>query len=312
MLLSALDPALLFYKPEDWSARESHCRYRFDALVLHRRICSEYRLRVAISNQMVALVWQHFPYGVDKRCPEARDLRIVIDQILQMVHCVDTPRSPLRIVLKPVGVVGQYLRLNEVKDAWNAILAGLGTRQTADEFRPQIATWGSEQLTKDTPYLMLEISDRVHDEVTSRKLPLVWDEDSWFAQLETLELWDIDNLSQCVEIHFRANPSFAQLPGVRAEPMPFGLSPAFKRELAGYCAADKDLQRAFIEALAKLVHRILDPGLGDEVIQSRRRGGERRFRITCAGHPPFRAHYRIADGVILLNRFGPHKIDGID
>jgi len=313
MLLSALDPALLFYRFEDWLSRQVHCRNRFDAMALHKRICSKFDLKTAISDQMTALVFEHFPYEAEKRqIPEARDLRLVIDRLLQMSHPV-MQRSSCKAVLKPEGVVAQHIRLEEIVNAWNEILGWLCTQGMTGEFCPQIATWDNVELHRHAARVILAIAeDEVQGEMSSFELPLVWDEDSWFAQLATLDLWDISNLDRSVEVHFKACPFYRQLSGVKEKPTPFRLSPAFEKELAKHCATDKALQRAFIEALTKLVHRIPDPSLGDEVIQSRRRGGERRFRITCAGHPPLRGHYHFAGGTIILDRFGPHRIDGID
>lgn len=313
MLHPALDPALLFYRFEDWLSRQEHCRARFDALVLHKRTCSEYRLEFAMSDSLRSLVFQHFPYEVEKRpVPEARDLRVVITRILEMASTV-APQQMWQVTLKPKGVTGQHIWLEEVKAAWTQLLGWLCAHRMTDGSSSLIATWDNEELHKHGPQMLLEIiKDRDQGKTEHFELPLIWDEDSWFAKLATLDLWDIGNLHRSVEVHFKACPSYRQLSGVREKPMPFELSKTFKRELAEYCATDVDLQRAFIDALTKLAYRLPDPSLGDEVIQSRRRRGERRFRISCPKHPPFRAHYRIVDKVIVLESFGPHRLDGID
>ena len=309
-LLSALDPSLLIYKFSDWQQRRDHCFARFESLNFHMGMIHKYFQKIGMSQDFMAAVIESFPWCENYGSfAELRDLRLIILQDLQKAEfCDDSLNSHGRI--EPRGIVCQHVECQVTMEYWISMLCCFLSRR---EYPLQIATWNNASLHGHSGPILL-YCDGIPEpgQSHSYSLPLVWDEETWFAELEKLDLWDIDNLHLCIEVHFRANPSYNHMSGVLAKPTPFKLSATFKRELAKHSATDKALQRAFIEALTRLVHRIPDPSLGVEVIQSRRRANERRFRITCSGHPPLRVHYHVVDGTIILDRFGPHRIDGID
>ena len=72
MLLSAIDPALLIYQQEHWQTRQPHFFSRIKALTLHRRMIKEYNQQIGISNEIVALVLECFPWETrslsEKQC----------------------------------------------------------------------------------------------------------------------------------------------------------------------------------------------------------------------------------------------------
>ncbi|MBN1593120.1 MAG: hypothetical protein JW941_07750 [Candidatus Coatesbacteria bacterium] len=231
-------------------------------------------------------------------------------QLLQSIQSIEIPQSlSKRAVLRPDDVIGQHIEIDEVISAWDDLLACLEMHFIEDDMRIQIATWKSEESPKDASHVSLKLIDDQSGESLDFEVPLVWDENSWFVQLERLGLWDIDDLRGIARVHFRSNPSFAQLPGVLDEPMKLAMLPAFRRALDRSSTGDRRLQRGFIDALTKLLYRVPDPELGDETIRSRQ--GERRFRISYPGRT-VRAHYIIKQGEITLTSFSAeHRADRI-
>ena len=127
------------------------------------------------------------------------------------------------------------------------------------------------------------------------RIPLVWDEVSWDASLESQNFWP--DLEKCVEIYFRSNPGMQSYRQAREHPVPFTCTDAFWKSVQDYC--DPTMRRLLIKAIAKKVYGILDSKLNDEPI-----GDLRRFRVTLF----WRVHYRQCGDNIVLEEFGPHDI----
>ena len=89
MLISALDPSLLIYQEEHWRNREAHCFDRVRALTLHRRIIRNHSQGIAMSNRLVSIVYQSFPWADNfKQFSELRDLRQFILDDLTRAHYI--------------------------------------------------------------------------------------------------------------------------------------------------------------------------------------------------------------------------------
>ena len=297
MLLSALDPALLFYKPEDWQARKAHCFDRFRALALHFRVTREYGQEIAMSGNLEALVYQFFPWNADFRnISELRDLRVLVLSDIQRVKRIEIKMAG-DVELRPAGIACKYIEDPGVIAAWEELLCGCIDEISAG-FGPQIATWDTPAV-RQCDSMSLTICSSGKETDVQYDLPLVWNDDSWAAQLVKQDWWP--DLQRCVELEFRTNPGIGSHPGARKQPIPFECSERFHRSLQRFCQ-DDGLRRSLIESLTKRVYGVFE-GLGDEQIER----NKRRFRVTYF----WRIHYRIEDDHIVLLAFGPHDMDGI-
>lgn len=298
MLLSAIDPALLFYKPEDWQSRKSHCFDRFVALVLHFRVTREYGQEIAVSRDLEGLIYKFFPWNADFRnIGELRDLRTFILNDMQRVEHIDT-REARDVGIRPAGILCKYVEAQEIIDAWGKLLCGCVYRTDAGT-RLQIGTWETPTVQRCNSVNLMVCSSEVEKDA-QYNIPLVWDDDSWAVQLVREDWWP--DLQRCVELEFKTNAGIKQYNKAREQPFPFKCSKTFMDSLNRFCNT-RDLQRSLVEAVTKRVYGILNAGLGDEQI-----GNIRRFRVTDF----WRVHYRIEDGHIVLLEFGPHDMGGLD
>ena len=301
MLLSVFDPALLIYNYEDWQARVRHCFERFEALTLHRRFAREYEQKIAMSLEFASLIIQSFPWNEDfNDISELRDLRLFILQELARTFYIGI-QTGKNVTLNPTGVLCHYVNSTEVNDAWKNLLCSSIDETITDQFPPQIATWETTAVREHSGPVTITIYDSNTGELIQEyDLPVVWDDESWARQLVIQEWWP--NLGRCVELHFKTNPSMKNYPGVRERPVPFECTPTFLRTADRFCQTQQ-LRRSLIEALTKRVYGILDASLGDEPLR-----GKRRFRVTDF----WRVHYRLKDGRLVLEKFGPHDMDLVD
>jgi hypothetical protein len=297
MLLSALDPTLLFYKLEDWQARKTHCFDRFRALVLHFRVTREYGQQIAMTGNLEGLIYQFFPWNADfKNISELRDLRNFVLNDIQRVRRIDAKVAG-DIDLRPTGIVCKYVEDPGVIAAWEELLHGCIDEISAG-FDPQIATWDTLAV-RQCDSMSLTIRDSEEEIDVQYDLPLVWDRDSWATQLVKQDWWP--DLQRCVELEFRTNPGIRYHSMVREQAIAFKCSKRFLDSLKRSCNSIH-LQHSLIEALTKKVYGIRNAGLGDEQI-----GNIGRFRVTDF----WRVHYRVEGGQIVLLEFGPHDMDGI-
>lgn len=298
MLLSAFDPALMIYQYADWRASEEHCLRRFSALALHRKMTREYGQKVAMSHGLASLILQYFPWSNGYRgISELRDLRHFILEELQKAHYLD-PIAPSEADLQPSGIVCQCVDAPEVANSWRELLCACVDEALSGQFDPQIATWETDRLRESGGLLTLRITYADTGGTSQAlRLPLVWDHQSWAAQLAAQD-W-LPDLHRSVELCFQANPDMRCYQGVREEPLRFECAPAFSRSVDRYCQEDDALRHSLITALTKKVYGIRDAGLGDEEF-----GNVRRFRVTR----DFRVHYVKEDEVLVLLEFGHHSI----
>ncbi len=297
MLLSALDPALLFYKPEDWQARKAHCLDRFHALVLHFRVTREYGQEIAMSGNLEGLIYQFFPWNADFRSiSELRDLRNFVLNDMQRVKRIEIKMAG-DVELRPAGIACKYTEDPGVIDAWEELLCGCIDEISAG-FDPQIATWDTPAV-RQCDSMSLTIRDSGEEVDIQYDFPLVWDDDSWAAQLVKQDWWP--DLQRCVELEFRTNPGIRYHSMVREQAITFKCSKTFLVSLERFCSS-KHLRRSLIEALTKKVYGIRNAGLGDEQI-----GNIGRFRVTDF----WRVHYQMEGDQIMLSEFGSHDMGGI-
>jgi len=295
MLLSALDPALLFYDPEDWEHRQAHCFARFGALSLHIQMTKDYRQKIAMSDEFEWLLMsQKFPWDEkSKNIPEVRDLRqLMYNDLLRVEQRINIEEA-VDIDLRPEGILCECIERQEIIDLWEKLLCGCISEIT--EFEPQVASWVTSAIS---PYRSICLT--ICSTGTQHELPLVWDEDSWFTQLTGQNWWP--NLQRCVEFESKINPSIRDYASVRKQPISFECTKEFQHSLDELCT-DDSYRRSLVEALTKKVYGV-HVGLNDKQIRG---SNMRRFRVTDF----WRVHYCMEGERIVLLRFGPHRMDGI-
>lgn len=296
-LRMVLDPSLVLYDGGHWLAQEPHCRLRFAALALHRSQSREFGLPIVLSDELIDLMYLHFPYGEEFRnIPELRDLRAVIGELRQRAAVVSPAQEPGIISIRPGDAVGRYVENADSLEAWNRLLSECISRRAGGEFDFSVATWGEAP-----PFLSIELTANAPAVVA--EIPCVGDEGSWIKLLSSLDWWP--DLPRAVYFCFMTNAGINRHRSARNEPLPFRVTDAFTRSLTAHCQ-ERHLREALIEALTKKVYGVLDGGLHDELLRGRR-SEIRRFRVTDF----WRVHYRQNDGGIVLDEFGPHDIGGV-
>lgn len=295
MLISVLDAALIFYKLADWRHEEDHCFHRFEALALHSQTVQEYGQRIAMSDDLESLMYSSFPWdAASQGIGRLRDLMNFMLQDMQRAKYIVDTRVFAAIELEPAGVLCEHVEKPEIINAWEELLCSC--MDAADPYESLIATW-------DTPAVCecRSVNLTMHDlDIGSDgqyDIPLVWDDDSWAVQLAKQDWWP--DLQRCVELKFKTRYITHSM--ARKQPVPFECSSRFLRSL-DQIRDDKQLQDDIVEALTKTVYGIHDTGLGYEIIR-----GTVRFRVTESR----RVHGRMANGKLILEEFGGHRIDGI-
>lgn len=302
MLLSAVDPALLFYRLEECHAQEQHCLGRYEALMLHLDVSQRYGQGIALSCELEALMSQSFPW--DGRWRDVEQLRdfaqVLLERLPRLRRYVDDDSAGIaarEAILEPAEVVCRGVGVPEVVDAWMRLLCLCVSERVLADCAPQIATWDDGSLPRCPERILLTLcAPQAQGDAHTFCFPAVWDRDSWARQLCTQAWWP--NLHRCVELHFATNRALRDFPGVREQPISFEVTRTFERSLERYCQLDR-LRRALVEALTKRVYGVLDRALGDEPF-----GGVRRFRVTRS----WRVHYREEGPTLVLEEFGPHDM----
>jgi hypothetical protein len=293
--LTAVDPALLIYRSTDWQARANRCYARVERLLLHRRFVREFQQHFAMSTRLSAAILQHFPWHVDVGgIPELRDLRQVILEDFSRLEMIDGGEG-CEVELASKRITCEDVDDPIVSDAWEKLLAGCALSTDGSDSTPRIATWAPvpEEPPPSETYLMVLCDRMVEPETHS--LHVVWDEDSWHADLALTDWWP--DLHRCVLLVHATSPAL-RASATRTPPMSFSVTPGFRKSLDQHCQ-QQGLRRSLVEAIAKLIFGVLDKGLGDEAFKSLR-----RFRVSRF----WRVHYRIEKGSVILLEFGPHDM----
>lgn len=289
MLHSAIDPALLIYKQEDWQNRASHCFSRFGALMLHRRLMRQYNQRIVFTDEYASKVQLAFPWAYASRdIEELRDLRRFILEDLGSAQYVDCEATN-QATLEPNDLTCKFVDDPEVLDIWKQLLLCCLSEMEHSEFDVQVATWQEGHESSQTQFLAIAADNEAHH------LPLVWNEGTWAKQLASQNAWP--DLQMCVELYFMSNPGMSNHPMARQHPTPFGYTEAFLKNVAD--TGQAHLQQAVVKAITKLVYGILDSGLHDEPYDDMR-----RIRVTDF----WRVHYIEQGGSLRLEKFGRHDM----
>lgn len=147
--ISALDPALLFYRYEDWQAGEPHFLPRLKALDLHRNRTEKHGLYVALSTEMAAEICNAFPWDESYgNVPEFRDLRIMlIEWLTTKARYIDTDAQG-EVTLEPTALVCQHAEDPKILDAWKNLLRSCLQEKVNTELEPQVATWETPEINR--------------------------------------------------------------------------------------------------------------------------------------------------------------------
>ena len=294
MLLSALDPSLLMYQEQDWRTRQSHFFDRINSLMLHRRVIRQYQQRMAISNEVAALVYKWFPWNAGfKAIAELRDLRQFILEELGRARYIAKTKAAKDISLQPTDLTCGHVGSPTVLDAWKELLCACVEEEANSEFDVQVATWGTPVHLASSQAIIVTVNERAGPE--DHCIPLVWDENSWASRLQSQDSWP--DLHRCVELYFRANAGMRMHPRARQCPIPFVWTDTFWKSVEDLC--QPQMRQLLVKAVAKRVYGILDARLHDEPL-----GNIRRFRVTDF----WRVHYRVLDDKIVLDEFGEHDM----
>ena len=294
MLLSALDPALLMYQQEHWQTRQHHFFDRIRALALHRKIMRRYNQQVVVSNEIVAMVYEFFPWKKEyKEISGLHDLRQFLLEGLARACFITKTRGADDVSLQPSNVTCTHIDSVAVFDKWKELLCACVEQESLSDFDVQVATWANPSRLGDSQSLTVTASDHTgHDDYY---LPLVWDEFSWANRLGSQDSWP--DLQKCVELYFKANAGMQSYPHVREYPIPFEWTQAFWKSVDDLC--HPGMRRLLVKAITKKVYGILDLKLRDEAL-----GQVRRFRVTNF----WRVHYSEHSDRIVLEEFGEHDM----
>ena len=294
MLLSAIDPALLIYQQEHWQTRQPHFFSRIKALTLHRRMIKEYNQQIGISNEIVALVLECFPWETSyKTTGELRDLRQFMFEDFAKAHFITKTRAADAVSLQPNNLTCEHIENAAVVDAWKELLCACVEEEAISEFDAQVATWEMSAQLVAPQSMTVTVNDNTGSE--DHYLPLVWDQTSWANRLYSQDSWP--DLQRCVMLYFNANSGMQKHPQVREHPIPFECTDSFWNSVDNLC--QPRMRHLLVKAIAKKVYGILDSKLRDEPL-----GQVRRFRVTDF----WRVHYRqVGDGIV-FEEFGQHDM----
>lgn len=298
MLISILDPALLFYKLADWQNQEEHCYHRLGALALHSQTVQKYGQKMAMSDDLKDLMFRSFPWdGISQRIGGLHDLLNFMLHDLQTVADTIVTKRVAAIELEPAGVICEHVEKQEIIDAWEELLCSC--MDATDSYESLIATWETLAVCKcKSVNLTIHNPDSRPDD--QYDIPLVWDDDSWATQLVEQDWWP--DLQKCVELEFKTNHGIRNHQEVREQPIPFEFGEEFYPSLDRFCT-DDSLRRSLVEALTRKVYGIPVGRQRDKPIE----GNKWRLWVTYS----WRIHYRPEDDRIVFLKFGPHRIDGI-
>lgn len=293
MLLTAIDPDLLIYDEHDWQTRQEHFFQRVNALSLHRSLNREYGQRIAMSDELVAIVYQAFPWSHTYRgVAELRDLRQFILEELGRVYTISSPAVADSVTLRPEDLTCGRSSVPGVRESWRTLLRTCIGLEDTSEVGLQVATW--PLVVQEAECEELFVSIVCQSKNVDYRLPLVWDTASWHSRLGFQDFWP--DLHKCVDSYAQSN--FARYESRRTRvALSFDCTDKFSRSVVRLC--QPPIRHLLIKALAKKVHGIHDVRLHDEAL-----GELRRFRVTRF----WRVHYRDLGERILLHEFGPHDM----
>ena len=293
MLLTCLDPALLIFQQDQWKTQEADFYARTGALALHRKFVNKHDQQLAMSNKMLAMIHQCFPWNSSyKSISSLRDLRQFILIELGKARIVSSCKQADEIQLQPDDLTCMHLKMSDVMANWKELLVNCIAEELNSECDFQVATWplpveltGSEELT-------VIITCAAQKE--SHFLPVVYDESSWAKRLVFEDPWP--DLQSCVELYFSSSAAMQRYQGVR-RPLRFECTTRFWKSVESLCRLQ--MRRLLVKAIAKKVYGIPGPGLRDEPFRS-----ARRFRVNDF----WRVHYRECGDKIVLEEFGRHDM----
>lgn len=290
MLLTALDPDVMFFDNDDCRLGSRCFDERLTALFLHRDCVAAFDLRIAVSDEYLGQLWAA---PTEKQKP--RDLMMFYYDFLSRYQRVVTPVPTEAATIDPGHAVCHYYRDGAISAAFERLL-GCCAAVTANEgLGFQIGTWPSQVIAQDGMESVVIAVASDGEPVRQATAHLVWSESRWAAQLNRIDWWWPD-LQKLVDLHYRTDPGLQAVEGQYEEPLSFSWTDGFRASLEEFCR-DPALRRSLVEATTKLVHGILDAALGDEQIRD-----FRRFRVTRF----WRVHYRRLGDEIVLDQFGPH------
>lgn len=303
MLRNILDASLLIYRYEDWKSKNNYCLERMRSLFLHRDFLNRYQQRIAISKEFLALVMQHFPWS-HSNIPGFRDFRLFITADMQRMGdyiCKSDRQYDFETEIKPDGIVCTCIEEGVLKEWVNLLYGCLNDN---DNSINQIATWDSDEINNYGKELELEFNIIGNTpEKYIYKIPVVWNEDTWFKRLATQDWWP--DIHKCIKLYYETNDAIKALPDIRNEP--FGIEyEEIYGDIVGLCNTES-MKLDTIKALTKLVYGIRDKALCYKKI------GEDRYRFRVTIHYRMHCRFDKQRQYYILEEFAQREsvIDGI-
>ena len=281
-------PALLTCTPEDLAGPTHDFLKRIAALVLHREMVRGYRATLVTSAQLVERILVLFPWA-QAGLEGVRDLRQVVMDDLQRAEYIALAADGDYSLQPPTSLgpdVDAEVAALWARTAWSGA-SGL------DEML-HVLSWMN-------PYTSPAITiDQADENLGSHALRVLASRADWAEAIDPCAAWP--NLRLAVDTYYlRADGLGAYpLPGSHW-PMPYEWTDEFIDSVDSL-AVPAGLLREVVKSITKRVYGSMDRGLGDEVI-----AGIGRFRVTRF----WRIHYSPGP-TIVLRRFGPHDMDGIN
>ena len=288
MLLSAVDPSLLFYSANEWQTRSVSCLGRMTTLLMHCKYLRAHAVPMILSHNLAALLYESYPWT--RRVDGLRDLRRIVFETLGRAHYV-MPDTPNSVSIIPNGLTASGVTDSRILDEWANLLAVSAGKRFCPDAIVLVATSEAAMARSKVEHLTIHADYEVGHLISW--LPLVWNEESWAIQILCQNTWP--DLSSCVEHYFRTHLS--DHPMANANSIGFTWTKRFWKSVEAHC--DPSTRTAFIKSIAKRVYGICDASLGDEAF-----GPLRRFRVTDF----WRVHYRDLGDSIILEEFGGHDI----
>ena len=290
MLSIAIDPDLVTYRVEDLYDQSLHSLERLSALTLHRRFANEYGVKLIISSEMAALLYELSCWN--SSAPDFHDLKSFFLQDLVKASYLES-NLPDTALIDSAGLACFGAQDPRIEIAWKRLLACIVCRFRLSSDSLFIATWPNPVEEIDATTLTVTVS--VDGDLQSQCLLLVRDETSWIDALASRDFWP--DIKRCVSLYFLSDSGMRQHPQARSDPLEFKCSDGFLRSLESRC--DSSTRPAFVKALSKKVYGINDASLRDESFRSLR-----RFRVNDF----WRVHYRYVGNSLILEEFGPHDM----
>jgi hypothetical protein len=281
---TVVNVALLVYSEDEWERQTRSALERLAALVMHREMARRHGARVLFSANLLDLLLASFPWRVG--FPGLRDVHQMLLEVAQRAEWVE-PADRIDETEPPAG-----LGLDHVPAGVICEMVSILVHESREADLPFVLSWEhpDSRPTADVRDL----------DGNLRAFPVVLTRIGWAGVCAPEATWP--DLELAVEDYYLRHDGLASRSCPSGYPLPFRATTGFQ-ESVDAVACPTGLLAEMVKAVSKRVYGVLDRALGDEMIE-----GTSRFRVTRF----YRIHYHFDGRLLVLDRFGPHRMDGID